>query len=67
MSQISPVPGTSDLADLARAVFSDGGALARVVDGYEPRDGQRGHPVEGPAGRVRLLGRQPVVRDARHW
>jgi ATP-dependent DNA helicase DinG len=25
----------------ARAFFTDGGALSRVVDGYEPRDGQR--------------------------
>jgi len=41
VSQISPLPGTSDLAELVRAVFSDAGALARVVDGYEAREGQR--------------------------
>ncbi len=29
------------LAEAARAVFSETGALARVLDGYEPRDGQR--------------------------
>ncbi len=28
-------------AEQVRAIFSDEGALSRVVDGYEPRDGQR--------------------------
>ena len=31
----------NDLAGAVREVFSETGALARVVDGYEPRDGQR--------------------------
>ena len=31
----------SDLGSRVRHVFSDSGALARVIDGYEPRDGQR--------------------------
>ena len=38
------VPAVSRTPDLTRAVaeaFSDGGALARVVEGYEPREGQR--------------------------
>jgi ATP-dependent DNA helicase DinG len=39
--EVSPVPGTSGLIDQVAASFSDTGALARVLDGYEPRDGQR--------------------------
>jgi ATP-dependent DNA helicase DinG len=39
--EVSPVPGTSGLIDQVAASFSDSGALARVLDGYEPRDGQR--------------------------
>jgi len=39
--EVPPVPGTSGLIDEVAASFSDTGALARVVDGYEPRDGQR--------------------------
>lgn len=31
----------TDLATLVDAVFADGGALARVVPGFEPREGQR--------------------------
>ena len=49
MPEVPPVSRTpglttrqvSGLADSVREVFSDRGALARVVDGYEPRDGQR--------------------------
>ena len=41
MPEVPPVPGTSGLIDEVAASFSDTGALARVVDGYEPRDGQR--------------------------
>jgi ATP-dependent DNA helicase DinG len=39
--EVSPVSGTSSLTGEVAASFSDTGALARVVDGYEPRDGQR--------------------------
>ena len=43
---VSRTPGlttrqVSGLAGAVREVFSETGALARVVDGYEPRDGQR--------------------------
>jgi ATP-dependent DNA helicase DinG len=41
---VPPVPavsGTPGLVEVVREVFSERGALARVVDGYEPRDGQR--------------------------
>jgi ATP-dependent DNA helicase DinG len=41
---VPPVPavsGTPGLVEAVREVFSEGGALARVVDGYEPREGQR--------------------------
>ncbi|MBI2186344.1 MAG: ATP-dependent DNA helicase [Acidobacteria bacterium] len=43
MSQVSPVSGAPDLdlAEQVRQVFADDGALARVIDGYEPREGQR--------------------------
>jgi ATP-dependent DNA helicase DinG len=45
VSQVPAVPGTPDLgaplAERVRAVFSDKGALARLIDGYEPREGQR--------------------------
>ena len=41
MPEVPPVSGTSGLIDAVAASFSDTGALARVVDGYEPRDGQR--------------------------
>jgi ATP-dependent DNA helicase DinG len=41
MPEVPPVSGTSRLIDEVAACFSDSGALARVVDGYEPRDGQR--------------------------
>ena len=41
MPEVPPVSGTSGLTDAVAASFSDTGALARVVDGYEPRDGQR--------------------------
>jgi ATP-dependent DNA helicase DinG len=39
--EVPPVSGTSGLIDAVAASFSTSGALARVVDGYEPRDGQR--------------------------
>jgi ATP-dependent DNA helicase DinG len=46
--EVPPVSGSSRLIDKAArlrdrvaASFSESGALARVVDGYEPRDGQR--------------------------
>jgi ATP-dependent DNA helicase DinG len=41
---VSEVPAVSRTPDLTRVVaeaFSDGGALARVVEGYEPRESQR--------------------------
>ncbi|OFW02376.1 MAG: hypothetical protein A3I61_12930 [Acidobacteria bacterium RIFCSPLOWO2_02_FULL_68_18] len=41
MSQVPAVPGTRGLAERVREVFSDSGALARVIDGFEPREGQR--------------------------
>ena len=41
MPEVPPVSGTSGLTDQVAASFSETGALARVVDGYEPRDGQR--------------------------
>ncbi len=41
MPEVPPVSGTSSLIDEVAASFSDTGALSRVVDGYEPRDGQR--------------------------
>lgn len=49
MPEVPPVsraPGltplqVSALAKAVREVFSEGGALARALDGYEPRDGQR--------------------------
>ena len=48
MPEVSSVSGSSRLIDKAErlsdkvaAAFSESGALARVLDGYEPRDGQR--------------------------
>ena len=41
MPEVPPVSGSSRLIDEVAASFSESGALARVVDGYEPRDGQR--------------------------
>jgi len=41
VSQVPAVPRAPDLADQVRAVFSDQGSLARVIEGYEPRQGQR--------------------------
>jgi len=41
VSQVPAVPRTPDLAEQVREVFADDGALARTIDGYEPRDGQR--------------------------
>ena len=39
MPEVPAVSGTA--VDAVRAFFTEGGALSRVVDGYEPRDGQR--------------------------
>ena len=41
MPEVPPVSGTPGLTGQVAASFSETGALARVVDGYEPRDGQR--------------------------
>jgi ATP-dependent DNA helicase DinG len=41
-------PPAAPLADAVREAFSETGALARVLDGYEPRDGQR-HMAEAVA------------------
>ena len=41
MPEVPPVSGTARLTDQVAATFSSTGALSRVVDGYEPRDGQR--------------------------
>ena len=41
MPEVPPVSGTSGLTGQVAASFSETGAVARVVDGYEPRDGQR--------------------------
>ena len=40
MPQVPAVSGSSGLIPAVGAAFSDGGALGRVVDGYEPREGQ---------------------------
>jgi ATP-dependent DNA helicase DinG len=39
--QVPAVPGPSGLIQGVEDIFSERGALARVVDGYEPREGQR--------------------------
>jgi ATP-dependent DNA helicase DinG len=39
--QVPAVSGSPGLIDAVDASFSERGALARVVEGYEPRDGQR--------------------------
>ena len=41
MPQVPAVSGSPGLIEAVDAIFSERGALARVVDGYEPRDGQR--------------------------
>ncbi len=41
MPQVPAVPGPPGLIDGVDSTFSERGALARVVDGYEPREGQR--------------------------
>lgn len=41
MPQVPAVPGTAGLAPLVAATFAADGALARAVDGYEAREGQR--------------------------
>jgi ATP-dependent DNA helicase DinG len=39
--EVSPVPRSTGLVSAVDAAFSERGALARVVEGYEPRPGQR--------------------------
>jgi ATP-dependent DNA helicase DinG len=39
--EVPPVSGPAGLIGQVADSFSESGALARVVDGYEPRDGQR--------------------------
>jgi ATP-dependent DNA helicase DinG len=39
--EVPAVPGTASLTTLVDEAFADGGVLARAVDGYEPRHGQR--------------------------
>ena len=41
MPEVPAVSRPAALADAVAAAFADGGALARVVPGYEPREGQR--------------------------
>ncbi|MBI4264146.1 MAG: ATP-dependent DNA helicase [Acidobacteria bacterium] len=41
MPEVPAVPRTAGLKEAVAQAFSGRGALARVVDGYEPRDGQR--------------------------
>ncbi len=41
MPEVPPVSGTSSLTGKVEDSFSESGALARVLDGYEPREGQR--------------------------
>ena len=41
MPEVPPVSGPSGLIGHVAESLSDSGALARVVEGYEPRDGQR--------------------------
>ena len=41
MPEVPPVSGTPGLIGRVADSFSGSGALARVVDGYEPREGQR--------------------------
>ncbi|HKC57846.1 MAG TPA: ATP-dependent DNA helicase, partial [Vicinamibacterales bacterium] len=41
MPEVPAVSRAAALADAVTATFADGGALARVIDGYEPREGQR--------------------------
>jgi ATP-dependent DNA helicase DinG len=39
--EVPAIPGTAGLGPLVADAFADGGALARTVDGYEAREGQR--------------------------
>jgi ATP-dependent DNA helicase DinG len=39
--EVPAVSGPAGLVDVVDVVFSDGGVLSRVVDGFEARDGQR--------------------------
>ncbi len=41
MPEVPAVSGSTGLTGAVRAVFREGGALARAVVGYEPREGQR--------------------------
>ena len=49
MPDVPAVSGSPGLNPVVDAIFSEGGALARAVDGYEPREGQRrmAHAVAG--------------------
>ena len=41
MPEVPALSGPPGLTDLVSVVFSERGSLARAVDGYEPREGQR--------------------------
>ena len=41
MPEVPAVPGTAGLGSAVAGIFADGGPLARAVDGYEAREGQR--------------------------
>ena len=41
MPEVPPLPGTAELKAAVDAVFADDGPLARAVEQFEPRDGQR--------------------------
>ena len=41
MPEVPAVSRSSGLIEVVESIFSEGGALARAVDGYEPRQGQR--------------------------
>ena len=41
MPQVPAVPGTPGLTDAVEAAFADDGVLARAVEQFEPREGQR--------------------------
>ena len=41
MPEVPPVSGPAGLTEVVDAAFGERGALARVVDGYEPRPGQQ--------------------------
>src|SRR4030095_13245523 len=57
----STTMASGSLSDTVAAVFSESGALARAVDGYEPRDGQR---EMAPAGASVLEDRGTLLAEA---